>query len=83
MTRETPARQDPRSSGDGKRLVLVVHGIGDEAAGSAVRAFASVVAETESDRSFVREVRWLLPGGSGRHLKHFPCHIEWWGTTSP
>lgn len=63
-----------------KRLVLVVHGVGDEAPGCAVKSLTRSILSTRqkpgTDAPPTREVLWLSKTDDKRWLKEFPCHIE-------
>ena len=68
------------SGGQGKRLVLVVHGIGDEEPGAAVESLARSIRATTKDLpqelSSSSEILWLPKEDQGRLLEQFPCRIE-------
>lgn len=76
LTQDEPNAVARRASAEGKHLVVVVHGVGDAAAGSTVGTLARAVA-VESGRSLAptREVLWL-PEGEGRRVEVFPSHVE-------
>ncbi len=63
-------------STDRKHLVVVVHGLGDDEPGTALRSLArSLAAATGGEREPVEEVLWL-PESDDRQVELFPCHVE-------
>lgn len=76
MKLDDPHRAAREPSAVEKRLVVVVHGLGDENAGDTLRSFArSIAAATGRERASTEEVLWL-PENSDRLVETFPCHVE-------
>ena len=62
-----------------KKLILVVHGIGEQAAGETLDDLAGAASEKNKAARVQSEVRWLADEhdmGEGRDVELFPCHIR-------
>ncbi len=62
-----------------KKLILVVHGIGEQAAGETLDDLAGAASEKNKAARVQSKVRWLADEhdmGEGRDVELFPCHIR-------